>query len=108
MLQLSFSGRLYHLLNQSITFTSGGAEFYQFFVNDSAVTAATTDSIFTTTSLSNHSIVYVVGSNPCSTPDTSEPMVIDVITPPVVSAGPDTSIALGQSVELHGVASGDW
>lgn len=91
--------------NQAITFTSGGAEFYQFFVNDSAQGAPTTDSTFTTTTLSNHSTIYVVGSNPCST-DTSELMVIDVITPPVVSAGGDTTINLGQTVELHGVATG--
>lgn len=90
---------------QSITFTASGAEFYQFYVNDSAQGAATTDSTFTTTTLTNHSIVYVVGSNPCSI-DTSEPMVIDVITPPVVSAGSDTTIVLGQTVELHGVATG--
>ncbi len=93
--------------NQSITFTATGAEFYQFFVNGIAQdTVATIDSTFTTTTLTNHSIITVVGSNPCST-DTSEPIVIDVIVPPVVSAGNDTTINLGQTVELHGTATGD-
>ena len=92
--------------NQSITLTATGAEDYQFFVNDIAQSNASTDSTFTTTTLTNHSIIYVVGSNPCST-DTSEPIVIDVITPPVVNAGNDTTIILGQTVELNGTATGN-
>ena len=91
---------------QPITFIATGAELYQYFVNDSAVGPPVTDSSFTSATLGNHSIVHVVGSNPCST-DTSEPIVIDVIIPPVVSAGSDTTITLGQTVELHGVATGN-
>ena len=92
-------------LTQSITFTSSGAEDYQFFVNGVAQGPPSVDSTFTSTTLTNQSTIYVIGSNPCST-DTSEPIIIDVITPPVVSAGSDTTIVLGQSVELHGVATG--
>lgn len=91
--------------NQSITFTSSGATDYQFYVNGVAQGAATTDSSFTTTTLTNHSEVFVIGSNPCSV-DTSEPIMIDVIIPPVVYAGNDTTINLGQTVQLHGVATG--
>jgi gliding motility-associated-like protein len=90
---------------QNITFTAGGAQNYQFFVNDTAQDTISTDSTFTTNTLSYHSAVYVVGSNLCSI-DTSEEIIIDVIPPPVVSAGPDTTIQLGQSVQLQGVASG--
>ena len=97
----------------SITFTASGAEFYQFFVNGVAVDTASPSNTFTTNSLSNHSDVYVVGSNSCST-DTSESIVIDVITLPTVDAGPDTTIALGQIVHLHTKSTGtgslvfDW
>ncbi len=90
---------------QSITFTATGAENYQFFVNDTPQSGPSSTNTFTTTTLSNHSMIYVVGSNPCST-DTSEPMVIDVITPPVVNAGRDTTINLGQTVQLQGIATG--
>ena len=90
---------------QSITFTSTGATDYQFYVNGVSQGAPSPDSTFTTTTLTNHSEVFVIGSNPCSV-DTSEPIVIDVITPPVVFAGNDTTITLGQTVQLHGVATG--
>jgi gliding motility-associated-like protein len=66
---------------------------------------ASPDSTFTTDTLSNHSFIYVVGTNVCSS-DTSEEIIIDVIPPPTVSAGPDTTIQLGQSVQLQGVAIG--
>ena len=91
--------------NQSITFTSTGATDYQFYVNGVAQGAPSTDSTFTTTTLANHSEVIVIGSNPCSV-DTSEPIIIDVINPPVVYAGNDTTITLGQTVQLHGIATG--
>ena len=91
--------------NQSITFTATGATDYQFYVNGIAQGAPSTGNVFTTTTLTNHSEVFVIGSNPCSV-DTSEPMVIDVITPPVVSAGSDTTIILGQTVQLHGTGTG--
>ena len=90
---------------QPITFIAGGATFYQFFVNDSAWTTASTQDTFTTTGLSNHDQVVVVGSNACST-DTSEFIIIDVIPTPTVTVGPDTTIVLGQTVQLYSNASG--
>jgi gliding motility-associated-like protein len=90
---------------QPITFTSSGATLYQFFVNDSVQGPADTINTFTTTALNNHDQVYVIGSNSCSS-DTSDYMIIDVVTPPAVSAGQDTTITLGQSVMLQGTASG--
>jgi gliding motility-associated-like protein len=91
--------------SDSITFTAGGAEFYEFFVNGVSVAPASTTNTFTTYSLANHDEVTVVGSNACST-DTSAPIIIDVITPPVASAGNDTTIDLGQPVVLQGSGSG--
>ncbi len=90
---------------QPITFIANGAVFYQFFVNDSAVTNADTINIYTTNSLNNHDQVTVVGSNGCST-DTSDYIIIDVIPTPTVTVGPDTTIQLGQSVQLYSIVSG--
>jgi len=89
----------------SITFTATGAEFYQFFINGIAVDTASLNNTFTTTSLNSHDAVFVVGSNSCSI-DTSESIIIDVITNPVVDAGPDTTITLGEVVVLNPTASG--
>jgi gliding motility-associated-like protein len=90
---------------QPITFIAGGATLYQFLVNDSAWTTVSTDDTFTTTGLANHDQVVVVGSNACST-DTSEFIIIDVIPTPTVTVGPDTTIVLGQTVQLYSNASG--
>jgi gliding motility-associated-like protein len=85
---------------QAITFTAGGAIDYQFYVNDSALTTMDTTSTFTTTTLSNHDEVKVVGTNGCSS-DTSDFIIIDVMPLPTVIAGPDTTIDLGQKVQLY-------
>ena len=90
---------------QSITFTATGAPKYQFFVNDSAWTTLDTVNTFTTTSLGNHAEVKVYGTNGCSS-DTSDFIIIDVIANPTVTIGPDTTIDLGQSVQLYSAASG--
>jgi gliding motility-associated-like protein len=90
---------------QSITFTASGAVDYQFFVNDSAWTTLDTTSTFTTTALSNHDQIKVVGTNGCSS-DTSDYIIIDVNPLPTVIAGPDTTIDLGQSVQLYAHATG--
>ncbi len=90
----------------NITFTASGAEFYLFYVNGIAQdTAPSLSNTFSTSSLNNHDAVYVIGSNSCSA-DTSESIFIDVITLPTVDAGPDTTIALGQIVNLHTKATG--
>jgi len=90
---------------QSITFTASGATTYQFFVNDSAWTSAGPEDTFTTSALVNHDQVYVVGSNGCSI-DTSDIIIIDVTPLPTVTAGPDTTIELGQTVQLYTNATG--
>ena len=90
---------------QTISFTGTGAQYYQFFVNDSAVTGRDTTSTFSTATLNNHDQVTVVGSNYCSS-DTSEFMIIDVIPLPSVVAGPDTTIDLGQTVQLYANSTG--
>jgi|GEM_PF-2111556 len=90
---------------QSITFIASGATDYQFFVNDSAWTTVSTEDTFTTSGLSNHDQVEVVGSNACSS-DTSEFIIIDVMPNPTVTVGPDTTIVLGQTVQLYSNASG--
>jgi gliding motility-associated-like protein len=92
---------------QSITFTAHGAVHYQFFVDDTLAAGSISDttSSYTTTMLNNHDQIKVVGSNACST-DTSEFIIIDVIPLPTVMAGPDTTIDLGQSVQLYAVATG--
>ena len=90
---------------QPITFTATGAVDYQFFVNDSAWTTLDTTNTFTTSALSNHDEVKVYGTNGCSS-DTSDFTIIDVIPLPTVTVGPDTTIDLGQIVQLHSNASG--
>lgn len=90
---------------QSITFTASGAVDYQFFVNDSAWTTLDTTNTFTTSALSDHDEIKVFGTNGCSS-DTSEFIIIDVIPLPTVSVGPDTTIDLGQRVQLYSTASG--
>jgi gliding motility-associated-like protein len=89
----------------SVRFFAGGAVDYQFFVNGVAVTSISDTSVFITTTLQNHDMVTVVGSNACST-DTSDFIIIDVNAPPVANAGPDTTIFLGNSVILHGSGTG--
>jgi gliding motility-associated-like protein len=90
---------------QAITFTASGAVDYQFFVNDSAYTLLDTMATFTITTLTNHAEVKVYGTNGCSS-DTSDFIIIDVIPLPTVTVGPDTTIDLGQTVQLYSTASG--
>jgi gliding motility-associated-like protein len=90
---------------QPITFTASGAVDYQFFVNDSAVTTLDTTSTFTSSTLPNHAQVTVVGTNGCSS-DTSDFIIIDVNGGPTVTVGPDTTITLGQTVQLYSNVSG--
>ncbi len=97
----------------AISFTAIGAEFYEFFVNGVSQGQASTTNIFTTQSLGNHDEIYVVGSNSCSV-DTSESIIIDVITLPTVYAGEDTTITLGDPIVLNTKVTGsslllyDW
>jgi gliding motility-associated-like protein len=86
-------------------FTASGAEFYEFFVNGVSQGAASTTDTFATTTLATHDGVVVIGSNSCSA-DTSEGIIIDVITLPTVNAGPDTTITLGESVMIHTTSTG--
>ncbi len=88
-----------------VLFTASGAEFYEFFVNGISQGAASTTDTFATTTLATHDEVVVIGSNSCSA-DTSEGIIIDVITLPTVNAGPDTTITLGQSVMIHTTSTG--
>jgi gliding motility-associated-like protein len=90
---------------QTVSFNAAGAMQYQFFINGVAQDSMSPTSSFSTFSLLNADVVTVVGSNACST-DTSAPVGFEVHALPVVSAGDDTSVALGQSVQLNGVASG--
>ncbi len=88
-----------------VLFTASGAELYEFFVNGVSQGAPSTTDTFSTTSLATHDEVYVIGSNSCSA-DTSEGIIIDVITLPMVYAGPDTTITLGQSVTIQTSSAG--
>ena len=90
---------------QSITFTGAGAQKYQFFVDGVAQGGSSSNNSFSSSSLANHTEITLVGSNQCST-DTSDFIIIDVLPLPVVSAGADTTIILGQSVQLNGTATG--
>lgn len=90
---------------QSVDFTASGAVDYEFFVNGVSQGTASTNNVFTTTTLQNHDEVTVIGSNECSR-DTSEPIIFDVHSLPVVNAGPDTTIPLGTTIQLSGIATG--
>lgn len=90
---------------QPVTFTATGAETYEFFVNGVSQGFATTVNTFTTTTLADHDMVTVAGSNMCSA-DTVGPIIYDVHPLPQANAGNDTSIALGSSVQLNGGATG--
>ncbi len=90
---------------QTVSFNAEGAAQYQFFINGQAVDSMSATSSYSTFALQNSDVVTVVGTNICSA-DTSAPVGFDVHSLPVVSAGIDTSIALGQSVQLNGVATG--
>ncbi len=90
---------------QSVTFTASGADLYQFFVNNISQGLPSATDSFVTATLQNHDVITVVGSNLCST-DTSEPIIFDVHSLPIVNAGPDTTIPLGTTIVLQGGASG--
>ncbi|MCW3127409.1 MAG: C-terminal target protein [Bacteroidetes bacterium] len=90
---------------QEITFTAAGATQYQFFVNGVAVTSISDTNTYTTTTLQNHDEVTVVGSNGCSSM-TSDFIIIDVNPAVIADAGRDTTIDLGQTVQLQGSATG--
>jgi gliding motility-associated-like protein len=90
---------------QSITFIASGAVDYQFFVNDSPVTTLSTEDTFTTSGLSNHDQIMVYGTNGCSS-DSSDFIIVDVNPLPTVIVGPDTTIALGQTVQLYSYTTG--
>ena len=90
---------------QTVSFNVSGAQQYQFFINGVAQDSMSPASSFSTFALQNGDIVTAVGTNACSA-DTSAPVGFDVHPLPVVSAGTDTTIALGQSVQLNGVATG--
>ena len=90
---------------QTVSFNAYGAEQYQYFINGHAVDSMSTTSTYSTFSLQNNDQVMVVGINACST-DSSPAVGFDVHPLPVVSAGNDTSVALGQSVQLSGSATG--
>lgn len=89
----------------AITFTATGAEFYEFFINGVSQGQASTTNVFIPQSLNNHDEVYVVGSNSCSV-DTSESIIIDVITLPTVNAGEDTTVTLGEPIVLNPKTTG--
>ena len=90
---------------QTVSFTATGADNYQFFVNGTSQGNMSSNSNFSTFALQNNDVVTVVGTNTCSA-DTSLPVGFNVYPLPLVSAGNDTSIALGQSLQLNAVASG--
>jgi len=90
---------------QTVSFNAAGAEQYQFFINGVAADSLSSTNTYSTFALQNADVVTVVGTNACSA-DTSGPLGFEVHSLPVVSAGNDTSVALGQSVQLNGVATG--
>ena len=90
---------------QSVTFNAYGALNYQFFIDTTAQGPPSSNGTFTTFALKNGDMITVVGTNACST-DTSLPVGFDVHPLPMVSAGTDTTISLGQSVQLNGSANG--
>jgi len=90
---------------QTVSFIATGALQYQFFIDTVAQGLASSNNTFSTFALRNNDVVTVVGSNMCST-DTSIPVGFNVYPLPNVSPGKDTSIALGQSVQLNGSATG--
>lgn len=91
---------------QTVTFNASGAMQYQFLINGVAQGSMSSAGTFSTFGLQNNDIVTVVGTNVCSA-DTSLPVGFNVYPLPSVSAGSDTSVPLGQSVQLNGVASGN-
>ena len=90
---------------QTVSFTALGASNYQFFINGIAQDSMSVANTFSTFALQNNDAVTVVGTNTCSA-DTAIAIGFNVYPLPVVSAGNDTSISLGQSLQLNTVASG--
>lgn len=91
---------------QTVLFSAAGAQQYQYFVNGVAQDSMSSTNTFSSFGLQNGDIVTVVGSNSCSA-DTSAPVGFDVHSLAVVSAGNDTTVSLGQAVQLNGTANGN-
>jgi gliding motility-associated-like protein len=94
-----------------VTFTAspangGSAPFYQWQINNTDV--GTNSPIFTSSTLAGNDVVSctVTSNATCVTPAAaaSNPITVSIIPPPVVNAGGNKTIKLGQSTTLNGTA----
>ena len=87
-----------------ITFTAGptGATSYEFFVNNVSQGAASTNPVFSSTTLVNGDVVTaaVIDASSCGSASVSPPIVVGVltITPQLLSSDADNIICAGQSI----------
>jgi gliding motility-associated-like protein len=91
---------------QTVTLKASGGDNYEFFLNGNSAGQPSANDSYTYSGLKNHDEISVAASNVCSA-DTSDPAIIDVHALPVVNAGPDTTIALGTTIQMYGSATGD-
>lgn len=75
----------------SVTFTAGGANLYQFFVNGVSQGAASTTNTFTSNTLANNSIITVRGTSLAMCTALSSALTYTVIPNPVVTLTVDDS-----------------
>lgn len=98
--------------DESVTFTAGGSDTYQFFIDGTSVQGPSASNIFTTTLLQNGDTVSVRGinSNGCEQLSASTYTYFVTTSPTIAltSSDPDSSICSFETVQFNGAGAATY